>query len=135
MTSFEQQFFKKEAFASQQIQQYFESARHALKIADRDEFAEVRFDYAYKALIKIGIGLVSKSGYRVRSVPGHHIKLIQKISELLKDKEIFEIGNSMRLKRNEDFYGCGDFISESEATEFLDFVKTVLKRSEKLIQK
>ncbi len=130
MTSFDQQFFKKEVFSKQQSEQYFESARHALKIAAQDEFAEVRFDYAYKALIKIGIGLISKKGYRVRSVPGHHIKLIQKVGELLNDEEVFEVGNAMCLKRNEDFYGCGDFISESEATEFFVFVKTVLKEAE-----
>ena len=87
MTSFDQQFFKKEVFSKQQIDQYFESARHALKIAAKDEFAEVRFDYAYKALIKIGIALISRKGYRVRSVPGHHIKLIQKVGELLKEAE------------------------------------------------
>ena len=129
MTSFDQQFFKKEEFSKEQIQLYFESARHALEIAAKDHFSEVQFDYAYKSLIKIGIALIAQKGYRVRSIPGHHVKTIEKLSEILKDAEAFEIGNAMRVKRNEDFYGCGDFIGDSEAKEFVHFVEALYKKA------
>jgi len=129
MIAFDQQFFKKEKFSKEQIRLYLESAQHALDIAKKDPFPEVQFDYAYKALIKIGIAPVANHGYRVRSVPGHHIKIMQKLAEILKDDDVFETGNAMRLKRNEDFYGCGDFIGAIEAGEFLHFVETVYMKA------
>lgn len=83
----------------------------------------------YNALIKAGIALIAaKGGVKVRSVTGHHIKIIEKMAEILKDETVLAVGNAMRTKRNEDFYGGGIFISEKESTEYLEYVKSVLSR-------
>ncbi len=63
-----------------------------------------------------------------RAVQGHHVRLIEKLSELLKDADIFTFGNAMRMKRNEDLYGEGGFVSDKEAAEYLEFVRSVLDK-------
>ena len=134
MTAFEQQFFKEEKFSKEQIQLYFKSARHALDIAAKDTFPEVQFDYAYKALIKIGIALIAAKGYRVRGVPGHHVKTIQKLGEILKDEEVFEVGNAMRMKRNKDLYDADATITDKDAAEYIVFVNDVIKKAKMILK-
>ena len=88
----------------------------------------VIFTFTYNAIIKAGIALIATYGYRVRSAPGHHIKLLQKMKEIL-GKEyslIIEIFNDMRRKRNTDLYGGGIYISEKDANEYLELSKSVL---------
>ena len=94
----------------------------------------MKFTYAYQALIKGGIALIAKIGkVKIRSVPGHHIKILEKMSEILKEETIFTIGNAMRMKRNLDLYSGGEIITEKEANEYLEFVESVLKTIEKLV--
>ncbi|MBU4484760.1 hypothetical protein KKA47_05010 [bacterium] len=45
------------------------------------------------------------------------------------------IGNMMRMKRNDDFYGEGVYISEKEACELLAFVKKVVKQVKRKLTK
>ena len=62
--------------------------------------------YYYNALIKAGMALIAAKGrVKVRSVAGHQIKIIEKMSEILNDEMVMAIGNAMRSKRNEDLYG------------------------------
>jgi len=101
MSKFEKQFFRKVLFTKDEIKQYLQSALRDLNIAKKDKFTEVRFSYAYQALIKAGIALLAKKdGVKVKSVPGHHIKILKKLSTQLKDDDIFTYGNAMRMKRN-----------------------------------
>lgn len=76
MTTFENKYFQKLNFAKSQTNQYFTSARRDLDIAANTEIAELRFKFAYDALIKIGITLVVKQGYKVRSQAGHHVRIL-----------------------------------------------------------
>ncbi len=77
MTSFDPKFFRTFKPTDEQIQRYLENAEHDLSIAEKDSYLEVRFTYAYQALIKGGIALIAKKGeVRVRSVPGHHIQIL-----------------------------------------------------------
>jgi len=62
---------------------------------------------------------------KIRSIPGHHMKIIEKMKEILKDETVEIIGNAMRSKRNEDFYGGGVLISEKESTDYNLFVEKV----------
>lgn len=131
---FDEKYFQRCDFSKEDIKQYFENAIRDLDIAVKDKIPEVKFTYAYQALIKAGITLIAKTGMvKVRSAPGHHTKILEKISEILKDEAILTLGNAMRTKRNLDFYSGGEIISEKEALEYLEFVKSVLIKIEKQI--
>ena len=127
MTQFESDFFRKVKLTKSQIGGYLKNAYRDLTIAGRDSFVEVRFTYAYQALIKGGIALIATVGHvKVRAVPGHHIKILESVSEILRDPDIFTLGNAMRMKRNEGLYGDAGRVTETEAAEYLIFVKSVL---------
>ena len=74
--------------------------------------------------------MLAKEGLKVRSIPGHHVKILERMREVLKDPDILTIGNAMRMKRNQDLYGAGEMISEKESREYLAFVQKVLKKAE-----
>ena len=129
MMRFEAESFRKVRFAKTQIDGYLKKAFGDLEIAGKDSFVEVRFSYSYQALIKGGIALLAKVGQvKVRAVPGHHIKILECVSEMLNDPDVLALGNAMRMKRNEDLYGEAGTVTESEAAEYLSFVRSVLNR-------
>lgn len=129
MTNFETQYFQKMKFGQKQIDRYFASARRDLNIAKGSDFPEAKFKFAYDALIKLGIALIARQGFKVRSQPGHHVKIIEKMSELLRDENVAVIGNKMRQDRNKDFYEGGIFVSEKESGEYVEFVEKVYSKS------
>jgi len=128
MNDFDEKFFKKFTFTKDQIAVNIRNAKRDFEIAKNDVYIEVRFTYAYNALIKAGIALLSKNGLRVRSVPGHHIKIVESLSRLLKDEEIRIIGDQMREKRNVGFYLGGNEVTEKECGEYLEFVGRIIQR-------
>lgn len=135
MTEFEKEFFRKIKFSEEEIQKFLENARHDLEIAQKDPFPEVRFTYSFQALIKAGIALIAKIGeVKVRSIPGHHAKILEKMSEILEDSEISTLGDAMRTRRNADLYGGGKPVSENEAKDYLKFTEGVIQKIEKAIQ-
>lgn len=135
MTMFDPKYFSKFTFTPEQIKRYLDNALRDFKIASEDDHLEVKFNYCYNALFKAGIALVAaKGGVKVRSVAGHHVKIIEKMAEILKDETVLAVGNAMRSKRNEDFYGGGIFISEKESAEYLEYVKGILVKVELLIK-
>ena len=126
---FEDKFFQKITFTKEDIDRSFENALRDLHIAENDSFSEVRFSYSYQAMLKAGIVLLAKfGGVRVKSIPGHHIKILQKMSEILKEPDVYTIGNAMRMKRNTDLYSGGELISDKEADEYFQFVKKSFKQ-------
>jgi len=124
---FEDQYFIKFNFTKEQIKKNYNNALKDLNIAKRDTILEVKFNYAYTSLIKAGLTLLSSYGVKTRSVPGHHIKIIEKLTEILKDDSISDIGNLMRSKRNLDLYAGGIEVTEKECREYIRFVNKVLK--------
>lgn len=127
MTRFETKYFQKFSFTKEQIDRFFESALRDLKIARQDKFPEVRFTYGYQALVKAGIALIAKvGGVKVRSVPRHHVKILEKMSEILENPDVLTLGDAMRTKRHSDFYGGGESITEKEAEDYLKFVEQTL---------
>ena len=124
------EFFQKLKFSNEEIQKRFDGARRDLEIAAKDPFSEVRFTYGYQALIKTGTALLAREGLKVRSIPGHHVKILERMSEILKDPDILALGNGMRMKRNQDLYGGGELITEKEATDYVAFVRKVFKLAE-----
>jgi uncharacterized protein (UPF0332 family) len=128
MIKFEDKYFEKFAFAKQQIQDHLMNSLKDLSIAIKVDILDVKFNYAYTSLLKAGIALLSFHGVRVKSVPGHQVKIIQKLAQLLNDSSIEELGNIMRSKRNLDFYGGGIEITEKECRSYIKFVEGVVNK-------
>ena len=116
MISFENQYFQKLVFKDEQIEQFMKSALHDLQIAEESDISDVVFKFSYDALIKLGITLIAKKGYKVRSTAGHHIKILEKLSELLKDEDILVLGNKMRQERNTNFYDGGYIVGDKDSS-------------------
>lgn len=135
MIRFEDQYFNKFNFTKDQIKKNLNNAFKDLNIAKKDQILEVKFNYAYTALIKAGIALLSFYRVKVRSVPGHHVKIIEKIAQILKDDSIADIGNLMRSKRNVDFYAGGIEVTKKECKEYIEFVDKVLENVKNTIGK
>ena len=130
MINFEGQYFQKLPFKQKQIEQFLKSALHDLKIAEESDIPDVIFKFSYDALIKLGILLIAKKGYKIRSRIGHHFKIIEKLSGLLKDEDILVLGNKMRQERNFNLYDGGFFVTEKDSHEYLDFVRGVFKKAD-----
>jgi len=130
MISFESQYFQKLAFKEEQIEQFLKSALHDLKIAEESEIPDVIFKFSYDALIKLGITLIAQKGYKIRSTIGHHVKILEKLSQVLKEEDILVLGNKMRQERNVNLYDGGFFVGEKDAREYLKFVKSAFKKAE-----
>jgi len=132
--SFEPKFFEKRKFENKTIRKYFDGAARDFKIAKENKDSEVIFRFSYDSLVKTGIALIAFHGYRTKSRQGHHVKILEKLSQILNDKDIEIIGEAMRKKRNRDLYDGGIIISEKEAKEYLNFVKTVISEADKFLK-
>ena len=129
MINFENQYFRKLVFAEKQIKQFLDSAKHDLKIAESSGIKDVVFKFSYDALIKLGIFLIAKRGYKVRSTSGHHVKILEKLSDILQDNDILIMSNKMRQERNINLYDGVFFISEKDSHEYLNFIKNIFKKA------
>jgi len=130
MISFENQYFQKLAFKKEQIEQFLQSALHDLKIAEESDIPDVVFKFGYDALMKLGIALINREGYKIRSVSGHHIKILEKMSRILEEEDVLVLGNKMRQERNSNLYDGGFFVGDKDSREYLEFVKKMFKKSE-----
>ena len=136
MSSFDQEYFQRFKFTAAQIDRYVQSAVRDLDIARKDQFREVQFTYCYQAFIKIGMAvLAKKDGAKVRSVIGHHVKILNKLSDILGDPDIFTVGNAMRMKRNKDLYDAGGTITKKETDDYIVFVSEVIQKAKQIIHK
>ena len=79
------------------------------------------------ALIKIGIYLIAKEGYRVKSRPGHHQMIIEGLSGILHNEDVMLIGDRMRRNRNMDLYSADGTITETEADKDFEFIEKIYK--------
>jgi hypothetical protein len=132
--NFEKSYFKKHVFTTQQKMQFYNNAKRDIKIAESVSFNEVQFNYCFSALIKAGIALLSSYNVKIKSTAGHHIKILEKMSEILDDPLIYDIGNIMRAKRNLDFYDGGAVVTAKECNEYFIFVKDVIKKIKNKLQ-
>lgn len=130
---FEGEHFIKFKFTEGQIKKNFDNACKDSDIAKKDEILDVKFTYAYTAFIKAGVALLSFYGVKIRGIPGHHIKVIEEMSKLLKDDSVVIMGNLIRSKRNIDFYSGGVEVTEKECNEYIEFTVNVLENIRNLI--
>lgn len=133
MIKFDDKYFVDFSFTKEQIKKNLDNAQKDLGIAKKDQILEVKFSYAYQAFIKAGIALLSFYRVKIKSVPGHHAKIIEKVAQILQDNFVDTIGNVMRSKRNFDIYSGGIEITEKECREYIEFVENALKKISKII--
>jgi hypothetical protein len=122
--------FEKFVFSEKQVANYYKSALRDLNIARKANETEVTFRFCYDALLKLAIAVSAKNNLRVKARQGHHVKLIDKLAEILKEADIKIIGQEMRSKRNWDLYGGGIIISKKEALEYLQWVDDIFRKGE-----
>jgi uncharacterized protein (UPF0332 family) len=130
---FDDKYFIEFSFTKEQIAANLQNALKDLNIAKKVDIPDVKFNYAYTSLIKSGLALFSHYQRKIKSIPGHHIKTIDAIAQILKDKAISVMGEAMRSKRNIDMYGGGVSVTEKECREYISFVETVLNRTKRII--
>lgn len=130
---FEEKYFIKLEFSREQILKNINNSLRDFAIAKKDTIPEVKFNYAYTAFIKAGIALLSYYHIKVKGSPGHHVKIIEKMSELTKNNDLMDMGNIMRSKRNLDLYSGGIDITEKEIREYIKFVENVINKIKKII--
>jgi len=126
---FDPKYFKKMDFSQRQIENYFISAIKDMKIAEKYDDPEVRFQFIFNSLIKFGITLIAFHGYKVNSRKGHHQKVLEKMSEILGDDDILITSEIIRKNRNTEFYDGGIIITEKQSEEYLSFLKKVYNLS------
>jgi len=129
MSNFESQYFQKLKFKDKQMKQFLRSGLHDLKIVRESDIPDVIFKFTYDAIVKLGIALIAKSGYKIRSTAGHHVKILEKLSLILDDEDILVLGNKMRQERNFNLYDGGFLVGEKASREYLGFVENVFKKS------
>ncbi|OIO74277.1 MAG: hypothetical protein AUJ85_06105 [Elusimicrobia bacterium CG1_02_37_114] len=118
-------FFTRQPYSKKELEKHYVSAGRNLKLAGKNNEPEIKFHFTYMALLKIGIYCIAKTGYRVKSRSGHHIKIIETLSKILNNDEILVLGDTMRKNRNKDLYFSDAIITEKEANYCFDFVSSI----------
>lgn len=121
-------FFLKQKFEPKELDKYKKAAKQDLDIARSAEESKVKFHFAYMALIKIGIYYIAQAGYRVKSRPGHHQRIIEYLGKILDNEDIIVVGDKMRKERNLDFYSADFFDSPEEIGEYLKFIEAIYRK-------
>jgi uncharacterized protein (UPF0332 family) len=107
----------------------------AKKTLEIDE--EASYQLAYEAMLKASLGLMLSFGVRPRSLPGHHVTIIEFAGEKLgkEFKGLISMFNRMRRKRNQAIYEVTGLISKDEARQALQTAATYLEAIRNEIQR
>lgn len=89
----------------------------ARKILEFDE--EACLQQAYEAMMKASLAFMFSHGSRARSIPGHHIAIIEFTEEHFGEKHtgLFAVFDQLRRKRNAAMHDETGFISRQDAEE------------------
>jgi uncharacterized protein (UPF0332 family) len=123
----------------QQISRFLSGAEKKLasakKILSLDE--EAAYQLAYEAMLKGSLGFMLSFGVRPRTLPGHHVTIIEFAEEHLgkEFKTIVSMFNRMRRKRHESIYEVSGFISKQDAETALITAGKYLSAIRETIQK
>lgn len=128
MMPFDSQSFQKFTYTQEQIKHYISNAERDFSIAKTASDSNVVYRFCYDAVIKLGIAVIAKQGYKVRSVPGHHMKILEKLGDILHLKdEVFYL-DRVRRQRNVDLYDGGIDFSEKDAGALMSVVSAIFKK-------
>lgn len=108
------------------------AARKTLEI---DE--EASYQLAYEAMLKASLGFMLSFGVRPRSLPGHHVTIIEFAGKRLGkgSQKLIAVFDRMRRKRHQALYDVTGFISMQEAKNALEIAEKYLAIIRKETQK
>lgn len=115
---------QREAVDWRQVKRFAASAEKKLAAARKtleiDE--EASYQLAYEAMLKATIGFMLSFGVRPRSLPGHHVTIIEFAGKRLpkENQELIALFDRMRRKRHLAIYDVSGFISRQEAQNALE---------------
>lgn len=80
---------------------------------------EAAYELAYEAMLKASLGLMLSFGLRPRSLPGHHVAIIEFVAGKLGKEHDAQVSmfDHMRRKRHQAVYDVVGFVSMHEAEE------------------
>jgi len=108
----------------EQIRRFIVSAEKKLAAARKnlaiDE--EAAYELAYGAMLKASVGFMLSFGVRPRSLPGHHVTIIEFAARnLSKEHQAqFAMFDRMRRKRHQAMYDVTGFVSKREAEDAIE---------------
>lgn len=107
-------------------------AKQSLRLSER-----LGFQTAYEAMIKVSLGYMLSFGVRPRSLPGHHVAIIEFVEKKLgpRYRRIFNLFDQMRKKRNRAIYEVGLIFSRHEARQAIKTAEDLIKIIEQKIEK
>lgn len=115
-----------------QISRFLDSAAKKLAAARKtlpiDE--EASYQLAYESMLKASLGFMLSFGVRPRSLPGHHMVIIEFAEENLgtEFRNLIALFNRMRRKRHQAIYDVTGLISRLEAEQALATAEEYLVR-------
>jgi uncharacterized protein (UPF0332 family) len=122
-----------------QISRFLAGAQKKLTAAKRtleiDE--EASYQLAYEAMLKGSLGFMLSFGVRPRSLPGHHVTIIEFAEKHLgrEFRSLIAMFDRMRRKRHQAIYDVRGFISKQEAEQALQTAEKYLGIIRKEIEK
>ena len=125
MSKFEKEFFQKFDYTDEQVKQFFKNSEKDLKLATSANDPNIIYRIGYDAVLKFGIAVIAKNGYKTRSILGHHIKILNVLSDLFNVKDEIGYIHRIRRKRNIDLYEGGIDFTETEAKNLIKIIKKI----------
>ena len=110
-----------------QVDRFIASATKKLaaakKTLDIDE--EASYQLAYESMLKVSLGFMLSFGVRPRSLPGHHVTIIEFVEKRLgkENENLVAMFDRMRRKRHQAIYDVTGLISRQEAQHALEIAE------------
>ena len=117
---FNPEFFQKIEVKNEQIESLLRGAKRNLELALDSKENEIVLHFCYTAIIKLGVYVLAKNGYKVRSIPGHHVNILKAISDISGLKNELKYIDNIRRKRNIDLYEGEISLSDKESSELIE---------------
>ena len=132
MNLFDSEYFQKFIFSKKQLKQYFDNAFKDFEIAECNDNPNVIYRFCYDAVIKLGIAIIATKNYKVRSIRGHHIKILETIEKILNLEAEINYFDRIRRQRNIDLYEGGIDFTETDAKNLLEITGKIFNKAKKL---
>lgn len=99
------------------------SARKILAFDD-----EAGLEQAYEAMLKASLALMLSHGLRPRSLPGHHVAIIEFVRSHIEAKHsaLLTLFDRLRRQRNQALYDDTGFVSHRDAEQGLEAAREYL---------
>ena len=123
-----QDYFKPLKFTKDQLENYRLSLLQDYRIAKDNNTPQIVLRFSYDCMIKLAISELARQGYKVRSIPGHHIALLDELAEIVGEADLAIVFNEYRQKRNRELYDGYCYATETEAHALFSLLESILTR-------